>query len=150
MVKLLIISRADRDRGRWKQRSSHFFYQQMEADQYLIKDCHSSNKKPRGSGGSKLLYQATAGKDMTVRGLCDEAELCGLLNVTPFFPYASDRKKKTNTRGQEVSACFVVRMNYIPHTTSLFLCLAWSLVNIFIYYKLTYKLHTGTALSMWV
>ena len=71
----------------------------MEVDHHLIKDCHSSNKKPGGSAGSKLLYQATAGKDMTVRGLCDEAEPCGPLNVTPFFPYASDwRKKRKNTQ----------------------------------------------------
>lgn len=45
----------------------------MEVDHHLIKDYHSSNKKPGGSGGSKLLYQATAGKDMTVRGLCDQS-----------------------------------------------------------------------------
>lgn len=72
-----------------------FFIQQMEVDHHLIKDCHSSNKKPGGSPGSKLLYQATAGKDMTVRGLCDEAELCRPLNVTPFFPSEWKKNKYT-------------------------------------------------------
>lgn len=73
----------------------------MEVDHHLIKDCHSFNKKPGGSGGSKLLYQATAGKDMTVRGLCDKVELCGPLNVTPFFPSASDWKGKKNCTNEE-------------------------------------------------
>ncbi len=84
----------------------------MEVDHHLIKDCHSSNKKPGGSGGSKLLYQATAGKDMTVRGLCDQAELCGPLNVTPFFPYGREKRKKKNTTKnsvQEVPVCSMVR-----------------------------------------
>lgn len=31
---------------------------------------------------------------MTVRGLCDEAGMCGPLNVTPFFPCASDWEGK--------------------------------------------------------
>lgn len=83
----------------------------MEVDHHLIKDCHSFNKKPGGSGGSKLLYQATAGKDMTVRGLCDKVELCGPLNVTPFFPSASDWKGKKIAQMkksvQEVSICSI-------------------------------------------
>lgn len=66
----------------------------MEVDHLRIKDCHSSNKKPGGRERSKRLYQATAGKDMTVRGLCDEAGMCGPLNVTPFFPCASDWEGK--------------------------------------------------------
>ncbi len=66
----------------------------MDVDQHLIKDCHSSYKKHGGGGGSKLLYPTTADKDMTVRGLCDGAELCGPLNVTPFSPYASDCEEK--------------------------------------------------------
>lgn len=76
----------------------------MEVDHHLIKDCHSSYKKHGGSGGSKLLYPATADKDMTVRGLCDGAELCGLLNVTPFSPYASDWRREKN----RASVCSMV------------------------------------------
>lgn len=69
----------------------------MEVDHPLIKDGHSSNEKPGGSEGSKLLYRAAARKATTVRGLCGEVELCGPLNVTACFTYASDWRK-TNSQ----------------------------------------------------
>lgn len=125
----------------------------MEVDHHLIKDCHSSNKKPGGGGGSKLLYQATAGKDMTVRGLCDGAEPCGLLNVTPFFPYATDwKKRKTRRRvvykkcqsGESAKTRQTEKGKRSPHDslpyTSLYLCITRPLVNIMIYSHISYTL----------
>lgn len=49
---------------------------------------------------------------MTVRGLCGEAELCGPLNATSFFLYASDWKKNKRTMnniGEELSVVCAVR-----------------------------------------
>lgn len=88
------------------------------------------------------------------------AELCGPLNVTPFFPYASDwkgGKNTSNNRVQEVPVCSMVRLrkkrerkekrtnkSSCPSLVILSLCRTRPLVNILMYCELPYQPHTGT------
>lgn len=76
----------------------------MEADRHLIKDCHSPDKKSGVGEGSKLLNQEKADKE---RAFFGEEELCGLANVTPFFPcsfgWKQNKNRKTRNSAQEVS-----------------------------------------------